>query len=129
MTLLEGCIGETLSLACLVEQFELATDPAIRMVLGEIVADEVRHVALAWDTARWMVHRDEDHVQECIEDLLADLDAFAPAAFGAEGPAEQLNAHGILTIEQGESIRSRTLDEALRPLLVDLLEKQSRQTA
>jgi hypothetical protein len=54
----EGCVGETLSVLEAAGRLQHETDPVVCAVLQQIVADESRHAALAWDTVQWALQRD-----------------------------------------------------------------------
>jgi hypothetical protein len=49
----EGCVRETWGAACAVAQGERARDPEVRETMRGIARDELRHVRLSWDIARW----------------------------------------------------------------------------
>lgn len=61
-TVIGGCVGETLAAARADAEARAATDPAVREVLEGIAADEARHAALAWRTARWLLSQRPDLV-------------------------------------------------------------------
>ena len=43
-----GCLSETVALAMLSEEHELATEPFVKRVLAQLVADELTHAKLGW---------------------------------------------------------------------------------
>jgi hypothetical protein len=51
----EGCLGETGSVGVAAAQLAGATDPEVRRVVAEILADESRHAELSWDLVAWAV--------------------------------------------------------------------------
>jgi hypothetical protein len=88
----EGCVGETLAALQAGEGARKARDPAVRVILEGIAADETRHAALAWRTLRWLVEQ-HPHLVEVARGALAEASARVPAAAGR---AVGLEAHGCL---------------------------------
>ena len=84
----EGCVGETVG-ACLAEiAVSQAQDPAVRAVLEQIVADEVRHAALSWRIVAWLVRNGDPAVRAAVEAELQRPLAVPPAPhlWGREQP-------------------------------------------
>lgn len=54
-TVLEGCVGETLAAIEAAECAAQSREPAVRIALEIIAADEQRHAELAWAFVRWAV--------------------------------------------------------------------------
>ncbi len=57
MTIQGGCINETLAIAALQAALSRTRVPAIQDILRDLISDESRHAALAWQTASWMIER------------------------------------------------------------------------
>lgn len=53
----EGCVGETLGVAEVLDMLAGDVDPRVRPHLEQVAADETRHAALAWQTLRWFRSR------------------------------------------------------------------------
>jgi hypothetical protein len=73
----EGCVRETFGALVGTHQAATAKDPRIARALRRIAADERRHVALAWDIARWSLQRlssaDRARVRESRKEAVASL--------------------------------------------------------
>ncbi len=111
--LTEGCVEETVSTSLAALRLAHTTDPSIRKVLERIVADETRHAALAWRSARWILSTRPD--------LMPLARAVLGEAIGrptpSEGPAvsSALRAHGVLSRADQARERQRTLRDVVAP--------------
>ncbi|MBK8998661.1 MAG: hypothetical protein IPM35_23310 [Myxococcales bacterium] len=110
-TVIEGCVGETLSALEARLAAGLATEPAARLALDRIAEDEARHAELAWAFVRWAV---------CVERGLGPLvrrafDEAVPRALALDAQARcmdpDLNAFGIPSLEQVREERRRGVEE------------------
>ncbi|NOY89646.1 MAG: ferritin-like domain-containing protein [Deltaproteobacteria bacterium] len=119
-------LSETVALALLTEERELATEPAARAVLEQLAADEVLHAKLGWGL-----------LTEARERLDAQawsrLDAYLPIAFGtlemrmheamplgpprSDGELEALEALGAMESREGRVIFARAMTEVVIPRL------------
>lgn len=88
----EACIEETHSLAAAMVMLDGARDPAVRRVLTRIVADETRHMQLAWRTVAWAVETGGDEVRAAVQSGFAQ--GFTPVDEEADPPAFALAAWG-----------------------------------
>ena len=88
-TVIEGCVGETLAAMAAAEAAEGLGEGPLRRAMAEIAADEARHAALAWRTARWGVLRGGEPVRKAAEEQLeaARLTASRPAPADPTIPA------------------------------------------
>ena len=50
---IEGCVKETYGAAIALHQADHAVDPDLRIAMGAIARDEMRHAELAWNIDRW----------------------------------------------------------------------------
>lgn len=73
--LFSACLGETVGSALLASEHELATEPHVRGVLGQLAADETLHARLGWAYA-------EATVPALTRAERRDLDAYLPLALG-----------------------------------------------
>jgi len=53
----EGCVRETWGALIALRQASRASEPAVRVALGRIAHDEIRHAELAWEIDRWITPR------------------------------------------------------------------------
>jgi len=106
-TVVEGCIGETLSALLAHAARDAATDPAIAAALERIAEDELRHAELAWRTVAWAIDSELPGARD------AAIGAFAqPVALDGEPidvRPEIARAFGVLP----EADRSAVLRDAL----------------
>ncbi len=89
---LEGCIGETLSVAMAAEQLAGTTDPAVAAALSAIVRDESRHASLSWAVVRWALQVGGAPVRQRLEAIFSEASLPGiPAESGDAGTA----GHGL----------------------------------
>ena len=95
-TAIEGAVGETLATLMAAERLLVATDPAARAALAEIVRDEAGHAALGWRILRWARAAGGAEVDAAVagafarlplelDGLLAGLPEAVPAGVEAHG--------------------------------------------
>jgi hypothetical protein len=94
----EAAVGETLATLVAAERLRAATDPAVRAVLEQVVADEARHAALGWAVLRWAVAAGGEPVRVAVAEALSDLDGAidAMAAFQPGDPPAAAADFGVL---------------------------------
>jgi hypothetical protein len=69
----EGCVGEAMAAIEAAARLSVATEPAARELLSQIMADESTHAALAWRTLRWVLEIDPDgSVRERVRQTFAN---------------------------------------------------------
>lgn len=125
LTIVEGCIGETLAALEATEAAEHANDATVRAALLRIAADEKRHVELAFRFVRWAV---TSHPS-----LLAHAEAvfatYTSRGSSAAEPAEttpRLLAHGLLSSAQTALLRRAALRDVVVPCAQALLAASAR---
>jgi hypothetical protein len=124
-TVIEGCVGETISAFRAMASRDLATDPMVRGVLSCIGRDEAKHAELAWRFVAWAVERGGDEVARAVAEafdrgeemaraarasLLARSDGREDAALAAE-----LEAHGRLPRRADVGVRDEVWQHVIRP--------------
>ena len=111
--LAEGCVEETVSTSLAAQRLARATAPFVRSTLERIVADETRHAALAWRTARWMLAERPELVPLARAALTEAMARPCPT----DGPAVSaaLQAHGVLSRADRARERERTLRDVVAP--------------
>ncbi len=110
-TVVEGCIGETLSALLALAARDAATDAAVAAALERIAEDEQRHAELAWRTVAWAIESDLPGARD------AAIGAFAqPVALEGEPVdvrPEIARAFGVLP----EADRSVVIRDALAKVI------------
>ncbi len=111
----EGCVGETLAAVQATEQLAVATDPAVRAALGDIVRDEAKHAELAWRFVAWAVQTGGDDVRRAVtraftEALAAPVDLEPLPDLGVE-----LAQHGRAQPAVLRAAFAATIAETIRP--------------
>lgn len=119
LTLLEGCIGESVAAAIASELSSRARDSVLRDVLNGIAGEELSHAALAFRFLHWAVPRlsAEDHARlvahfrRAVKDLVQGTRQRVFADTGVHG--ELLLEHGVMS----ESIRAEVVEAALADMI------------
>lgn len=123
----EGCVAETVSLMLLIAAHEQAKDESVRAVLHEMIADEHRHVLLAWGALRWLCERHGPIVHDAVARVFATPEQHV--GFGARtqlpGDEAQMRAHGYLTIEARREVAIAALAQIVAPAAARLLAQSS----
>lgn len=119
----EGCVGETVSLALLCAAHDAARDVAVKACLARIVADEGRHVLLAWEALAWMCARFGQPARRAAAEVFAEADAHV--GFGARtelaGESELMRAHGYLPLAERRAHAQQTLAQVVAPAAAAVL--------
>lgn len=120
----EGCVGETL--AALVAQVagEQARDPAVRVILKQVAADEGRHAQLAWRFVQWALGRSPE--LHTVVRAAFDAALRAPVharPWPADADHAALRAHGRLAPEEQVALCRDALAGIIAPA-ADALLKQ-----
>jgi hypothetical protein len=118
--LTEACVIETVSAAQAERALAAAVDPAVRLVLAEIVADEARHAAFGWRCAKWML----DAHPELRSVARAVLARLAPADDPLPNPApdaEPLAHFGLLDARAKARSKRETWQKVIQPAAALLL--------
>jgi len=117
-TFREGCVGETLAVGRAAVQLRDATDPVVRAVLEQIIADETRHAQLAWDTVRWALSVGGAAVHDALADELAALTLSDEPRQPGLG---RTRAHGLAETREVMAALGDLLDDVIRPTAAELL--------
>lgn len=109
-TLVEGCIGETISAALAREAHHVASEGMAKHALLRIAEDEERHAELAWAFVKWAL--------VSAPELMAPLRSIFTIASTQilepdKAAADDLSAFGLLSGER--ELRRRIRDEILLP--------------
>jgi hypothetical protein len=116
-TFREGCIAETVSAELIHAAADVASDPAVKSVLGRTAEDERRHAVLAWRFVAWAVAREGEPLRALIREELQR--AHEHVGFGAltqlAGDAAALRAHGYLGEAERRRVAMHVLDEVVLP--------------
>jgi hypothetical protein len=115
---MEGCVGETVSVVEALAAADAAADPAIIAAYRRIAADEQRHAELAWRTLAWL-----------LDGPARGLDSYASACFdgamGAHAKDPHRGAaapvHGVLSARTLRAVRRAALGEVVAPSAAALL--------
>jgi hypothetical protein len=123
----EGCVAETVSLMLLRAAHAQARDAAVRASLAEMIADEERHVLLAWDALAWMCARFGAPVRTAVARVFAEPERWV--GFGARtalrGDEAAMRAHGYLSLARRREIAIAALCELVAPAAQALLRAAS----
>lgn len=123
-TIVEGCVGETISAAEAREAFDQAREPAAREALSRIASDEERHAELAWAFVQWGLS-----TMPALRPRMSALfsSAIARARVVADSQDEDdLTELGIVSTNQKTVLRRRILDEVIVPASRALFEPSER---
>jgi hypothetical protein len=111
----EGCVGETLAAVQATEQLAVATDPAVRALLTEIVRDEAKHAELAWRFVAWAIETGGQRVQKAVVQAFAEALAAPPALQPLPDLGGDLAAHGRARPAVLHAAFAATIAEVIRP--------------
>jgi tetratricopeptide (TPR) repeat protein len=97
-TLVEGCIGETVSSALEFASLNRCKNDTISTILKRIAKDEIRHSKLAWKSAKWILEQYPE-LREKARKLLSEITICALSRNSLETPEEKdskLVEYGLL---------------------------------
>ncbi len=124
LTLLEGCIGETVAALEALELSEAVT-PALRDHLATVARDETRHAELAFRFLRWALANGDSAVEECvrsaIDSVRSELRTLRGSHSAPDATETALLLHGVLSDRDRQASRSRALRDVVLPCLEALL--------
>jgi hypothetical protein len=122
MTILEGCIGETVAAVEAAEALLHARDPVVCDVLAKIAEDEKRHAELAWRYLQWATSRN-DALRVLAEKVFASAVSKAePATRMPDADSEDdLLTFGIVSERFRREMRARVLLDVISPCAKALL--------
>ncbi|WP_437607248.1 hypothetical protein WMF20_41550 [Sorangium sp. So ce834] len=120
-TVVEGCIGETLSAIEAEVAAQAAQPPAVRTALLSIARDEARHAELAWAFVCWATDAGGAGLRARVAAAFARaLDQVASAAPGSAG-GELPPSHGFLPADELHRLRQQAITDVLRPAAAALV--------
>jgi len=117
-TFREGCVGETLAVGRAAVQLRDATDPTVRSVLEQIIADETRHAQLAWDTVRWALQAGGDPVRQALQ---AEVEALTAPVEASPQERAHTRQHGLPEARELTAALADLVDDVVRPTARELL--------
>ena len=91
-TVREGCVAETISAMLLQRACETAADPQLRAALQRVLAEELRHVELAWSFVAWACARGDERLVRAVVDAFDDAERCIPRGPELE-PAQDRVTH------------------------------------
>ncbi|KIG19472.1 putative lipoprotein [Enhygromyxa salina] len=113
--IVEACVGETLGVAEAMAAAEGASEGAVRQVLERIVADELRHAQLAWQSLEWLLTQASDDDRSwalaLLERTIAAINFNGGTNEGFDRPAE-----GVLGGLRRAQVHRETSARVLAPL-------------
>ncbi|MCA9626299.1 MAG: ferritin-like domain-containing protein [Myxococcales bacterium] len=118
-TLAEGCVGETIAAARMLEASLLVADPALAAELRRVAEDETRHAALAWRSVAWLLdlHPElersaREYLDRTVTTALGDEARLVRADADAQSPAETL---GVLSEARGRAVARAAVQHLVAP--------------
>jgi hypothetical protein len=121
ITVLEGCIGETIAALEATEALASATDPAAVAALSRVAKDEARHAELAYRFVRWALEVSPGPARKAMGQRILALIGAESSDATEEAPrdtdAPLLARHGLLPAHTRAQIRRLALSEVVRPCL------------
>lgn len=127
LTVLEGCVGESVAAVEASLGAEGAKDPVVAGVLGGVADDERSHALLAWDFLRWALVARGATARAAANDVLRALEreVAAPLEVSARGEHDELvPGSGLLTDAARARLRRDVLETAVLPALRALLTRE-----
>jgi hypothetical protein len=124
LTVVEGCVGETLGALLATEQLRHATDPEVRRILQRIAQDEVRHAELAWKFLAWALRADQrlgDAVRRAFERATRELERMPVVDYGVD--VDVWHAHGRVTCAEVRALARTGIERLIAPCLRVILEE------
>jgi hypothetical protein len=120
LTVLEGCVGESVAAVEAALGAESASDPVVVGVLGGVATDEQSHALLAWDFLRWALAARGEVARSAASQVLRALEreVATPPALAAGAEHEELvRGSGLLTDAARARLRRDVLETAVLPAL------------
>jgi hypothetical protein len=116
----EGCVDETVSAIDAAEACALASDPAIRSVLGRIAADEWRHARLAWSFVAWALAEGGPAIRAIVDEELRVVEMLREGVLSRDETVREvgissLERWGRLDAETRRAVRARVAREVILP--------------
>lgn len=121
--IVEACVGETLAAIEAQEAAANAVDPAVRRVLVEIAADELRHAQLGWKSLRWILERSDQPLRLFALEMMEAAVRSVGTDSSEYGHGPQLRPHGVLDDALRREVRAKALETLVVPCLEALRER------
>ncbi len=118
-TLMEGCIGETIAAARMLEASLLATDSRLSAALAQVAEDETRHATLAWRSVAWLLRRNPELAEPARQLLARTVAAQLAEPAESESMPREVQPHaeqlGVLSDARGRLVAHEALRHIVRP--------------
>lgn len=130
-TVVEACVGETLSAIEIAACAGAATSKGVREALSAIAEDETRHAELGWAFVRWAASAGRPGLRAAIAQAFeqafekASVDVNTAPADDVAGVAD----HGFLPSAEVTALRRQAITEVLRPAAIALTREAARPAA
>ncbi|PRQ05586.1 hypothetical protein [Enhygromyxa salina] len=113
----EGCVAETVSAALLTHARDRCQVPAVREQLTRMIAEERRHVVLAWEALAWMLDRGDARMRAAVANVFARPERHVGIGATSSLPHDpsRVAAHGYLAANERRELASAALTELVRP--------------
>ncbi len=122
-TVVEACVGETLSAIEMAASASAAASPAARQALSSIAEDEARHAELGWAFVRWAAGVGGAALRSRIAytfEMAFEKAGNSPSASPADDVPGAID-HGFLPASEVASLRRQAITHVLRPAATALL--------
>jgi hypothetical protein len=128
-TAAESCIAETVSAMLLFEASQACQLSALKALLATMAEDETRHALLGFRFVAWAMREGGGAVEQRVRRVFAN--AARHVGFGSvspiNAPADELRAHGYLSLAERRQIAQRVLREVIAPAAAALSNTVLRQ--
>jgi len=132
-TIIEGCIGETISAICAEHALTSTTDVEVRRVLEKIVRDESRHAELAFRFVAWAIDRGGESIRSVAQEELARArrasQTNAEPETAQEKDADLFRACGRISATDRRRTAEKAWSEVLLPCAEALFARNGRTNA
>lgn len=119
LSVIEGCVGETVASLEAVEALAAVRDPALRSILDKFARDEQRHAELSWKFVRWVFGARPDlraHVRRVVDEQVANAKATLQAA-EPDPASDWLLRNGLVSASRRCELRVQVLRDVVVPSL------------
>jgi hypothetical protein len=125
-TVIEGCVGETLSALEAAATAAQAGPRAVRLALEIIAEDEARHAELGWAFVRWALAMGGASLRARVAAAFEDAMRSVTCGPGAE-PSSPRADHGFLPADELLRLRRKAVAEVIRPAVLSLMASTRRR--
>jgi hypothetical protein len=124
-TVIEGCIGETLSALVAEARLQHAVDAKARAALSMIAEDEARHAELAWRFVGWAIQTGGPAVREAaakaLREIARAMPSFVDPSLTSLSP-RVVREHGLLDEASAREVVAAACRDVIAPCAAFLLE-------